>query len=127
LLAQSRFECPDENCDEARWGEEARTNILEPAGFKVTTLYEKEGDSPSKYNCTAPLNDENFRKYFPGNDIVLTDGHVGIIRSVWHDTNKNGIVDTGELDYPLFFSNATFDFLVKSGYKTKIFYPEFVS
>jgi hypothetical protein len=122
LLAHIQSGDTAETSDTAKWGEEARINILEPAGFKVTTLYEKEGDSPSQYTCTAPLNDANFRKYFPGNDIVLTDGHGGTIRAVWHDTNKNGIVDKGELDYPQFFSNATFDFLVKSGYKTKIFY-----
>jgi len=122
LLAQSQSGGINENSDTAKWGEEARTNILEPAGFKVTTLYEKEGDSPSKYTCTALLNDTNFRKYFPGSDIVLTDGHGGVARTVWNDANKNGIVDEGELNKFDFFSKETFDFLVRSGYKTKIFY-----
>jgi hypothetical protein len=122
LLAQMQSGGTRETSDTAKWGEEARTNILEPAGFKVTTLYEKEGDSPSKYTCTAPLNDTNFRKYFPGNDIVLTDGHGGVARTVWNDANKNGIVDEGELNKFDFFSKETFDFLVQSGYKTKVFY-----
>ena len=122
LLAQSQSGGINENSDTAKWGEEARTNILEPAGFKVTTLYEKEGDSPSKYTCTALLNDTNFRKYFLGSDIVLTDGHGGVARTVWNDANKNGIVDEGELNKFDFFSKEIFDFLVRSGYKTKIFY-----
>jgi hypothetical protein len=122
LLAQSQSGGINENSDTAKWGEEARTNILEPAGFKVTTLYEKEGDSPSQYSCTAPLNDTNFGKYFPSNDIVLTDGHGGVQRTVWNDANKNGIVDEGELNKFDFFSKETFDFLVRSGYKTKFFY-----
>ena len=122
LLAQSQSGGTNENSDTAKWGEEARINILEPAGFKVTTLYEKEGDSPSKYTCTAPLNDANFRKYFPGSDIVLTDGHGGVARTVWNDANKNGIVDEGELNKFDFFSKETFDFLVQSEYKTKVFY-----
>jgi hypothetical protein len=122
LLAHMQSGGTAETSDTAKWGEEARTNILEPAGFKVTTLYEKEGDSPSKYTCTAPLNDTNFRKYFPGNDIVLTDGHGGAAHAVWNDVNKNGILDEGELNTFDFFSKETFDFLVQSEYKTKVFY-----
>ena len=128
LLAHIQTGGTSENADTAKWGEDARKNILEPAGFKVTTLYEKEGDSPSKYNCTAPLNEENFRKYFPGNDIVLTDGHGGTTRAVWYDKNKNGTLDSGELSYPPFFNKDvpgtgdTFDYFIENGYKTKVFY-----
>ena len=112
----------DPRSDTALWGEEVKKEILKPNGFSTITLYEKEGDSPSVYGCTAPLNANNFRKYFPNNDIVVTDGHGGITRTIWNDKNKNGKVDEGEFSYPTFFPVNTLQNLSKSGYSTKIFY-----
>ena len=108
--------------DTALWGEEIRKEILEPNGFSVTTLYEKEGDSPSTYDCTAPLNNSNFKQYFPKNDIVVTDGHGGVVRTIWHDKNKNGKLDKGERSFSTFFTVDTLKYLSESGYRTKIFY-----
>jgi len=84
--------------DGAKGSEWSIKNILNPAGFfKSTTLYEKEGDAPSQYNCTAPLNEANFTKYLPDSDILVTFGHGGVLREIWFDSNKNGIVDENEV------------------------------
>jgi len=85
--------------DDAAHAEWDIINILKPAGFsQISTLYEKEGDSPSQYSCTDPLNEENFNKYLCGTDILITHGHGGTTREVWHDDNHNEIVDDGEVN-----------------------------
>jgi len=120
LLAMINNETNGSNIgDGANIGEKVRLNILEPAGFSVTTLYEKEGDFPSNYPCTAPLNEENFDKYFCDNDIVVTLGHSGRAREIWNDTNKNGKPEKGEVDEPIF---ASFNFLTSTQCKTKIWF-----
>jgi len=109
LLATSKME--GSNYDYAIIAEKIRLNIFEPAGFSVNTLYEKEGTNPSTYSCTASLNEENFNKYLCGNDIIITYGHGGVFREVWYDNNKNGVVDSNEIEKLEFFSlndlNAT--------------------
>jgi len=115
LLATAKFE--KEGFDHAPILEKVRLNTFEPAGFSVITLYEKEGNNPSTYPCTAPLNEDNFKKYLCGNDIVLTNGHGGVYREVWYDNNKNGIVDSNEIEKIPFF---TLDDLNTTQCKTKI-------
>jgi len=100
LLAMSKME--GFNYDYAIIAEKIRLNIFEPAGFSVNTLYEKEGTNPSTYSCTASLNEENFNKYLCGNDIIITYGHGGVFREVWYDNNKNGVVDSNEIEKPEF-------------------------
>ncbi|MCD6107389.1 MAG: hypothetical protein J7J57_04200 [Caldisericaceae bacterium] len=112
----------DPKHDSAFWGEEVRKEILEPNGFNVATLYEKEGDSPSTYDCIAPLNDSNLKQHFSNNDIIVTNGHGGVTRTIWHDINENGRVDEDELSYSTFFTTDILQYLSESGYRTKIFY-----
>ncbi len=112
----------DPKHDSAFWGEEVRKEILEPNGFSVATLYEKEGDSPSTYDCTAPLNESNLKQHFSNNDIVVTNGHGGVTRTIWQDKNKNGKVDEDEFSYSTFFTTDILQYLSESGYRTKIFY-----
>ena len=108
LLASMQFADPNYSYlvgnDLSKWEEDWRTNILEPAGFTVTTLYEKESDTPSKYSCTAPFNEENFNKYLCDNDIIVTSGHDGRFREVWKDANNNKIIDPGEVKMVEFYS-----------------------
>ncbi|MGB9809676.1 MAG: C25 family cysteine peptidase, partial [Caldanaerobacter sp.] len=115
--------------DLAEEGEWLIENIFKPAGFNVTTLYEKEGSKPSLYNCTAPLNNENFITYFPGNDIVITTGENGINREVWYDYNGDGQVQEydysvakSELKFPPILSLDGLRVLASQGVKTKIFF-----
>lgn len=80
--------------DISRVGEIIKYNLLE-SGLKVTTLYEKEGKKPSNFDCTLPLNKENFTyEFIKGNDIVITSGHGGTVRlTLDKDINKNGFFD----------------------------------
>jgi hypothetical protein len=121
LLATMQFADPKYlvNLDLAKWEEGLRINILEPAGFTVTTLYEKESGSPSNYSCIAPFNQENFNKYLCDNDIIVTVGHGGNFREVWKDTNNNKIVDSGEVKMIEFYS---LDDLKATKCQTKIWF-----
>jgi len=70
--------------------------------MEVITLYEKEGDFISPYECSAPLNKKNFELNIQNSDIVIADqGH----RWIWNDTNKNGKVDQGEDQYIAYCEN----------------------
>jgi len=109
----------DVRFDKAKYMENARLNILEPHGFSAITLYEKEGKLASIYPCTAPLNRNNFIKYLSGNDIIVTDGHNGLQRGVWYDTNGDGKIDNNEMNFIPFFTQED---LITTQFKTKIWY-----
>jgi len=127
LLAMIKSEAR-KSSDLAEEGEKLITEILKPVNFNVTTLYEKEGNNPSLYNCTASLNNENFITYFPDNDLVITAGENGILREVWYDYNSDGqiqedvYIDKSEVKYPPILSLDGLKFLTSQGVKTKIFF-----
>ena len=103
LFAMIKFAGKD-GFDSAKNADWDIKNTLNPAGFsQITTLYEKESVFPSIYSCTAPLNEDNFNKYLYGTDILVTHGHGGVAREVWFDTNKDGIVQDGEVKTVSFF------------------------
>jgi len=110
------------NYDPAIIGEEIKLSTFDPAGFSTTTLYEKAGSNPSIYKSTASLDEQNFKKYFPDNDIIIVTGHGGTAREVWDDKNSDGLVQNNEVIYPEFLSFDTLKILSNQGLKTKIFF-----
>jgi len=73
-------------------GEQLR-NLLE-ANIEVITLYEKEGDYISSFNCTFPLNKENFENSIKNTDITIVSFRT---RNIWKDENSNKNIEQKEI------------------------------
>ncbi|MBD3286225.1 hypothetical protein GF359_06795 [candidate division WOR-3 bacterium] len=70
---------------------------------KAITLYEKEGASPSEFDCDLPYTQSNLISALADNDVGLfiesshgTEG--SILRTVWIDENEDSIPDWGEIE-----------------------------
>jgi len=79
-------------------------NYLEPAGFSVTSMYEKEGTKPSVFESDLPLTNENFSASLKSNKygLILLNAHGSpqyVARKYWVDSNGNGKVDDGEIKW----------------------------
>ncbi|TAH64212.1 MAG: hypothetical protein EWM47_13100 [Anaerolineaceae bacterium] len=79
------------------------SNNLSANNIETVTLYEKSGVIPSKYECTYPLNYENFdlelNKLY---DFTFIYGHGGYTMFLWtKDSNNNGIYDEPREEYDI--------------------------
>jgi len=72
----------------------------------IETLYEKEGDTQSLYECTLPLNKENFSQLW-GADIAFICAHGGNQRIVWKDSDGDGKVQDSEVKSVEFFTESS--------------------
>jgi hypothetical protein len=79
----------------------------------TTTLYEKEGDNPSSYDCDLPFTNDNLVSALANNNVgVFVEFNHGSLarfaRCVWYDDNGDNNPQDGELDWPpgLFSSDA---------------------
>jgi len=82
----------------------ARENYLEPSGFSVTSMYEKEGTRPSTFESNLPLTNENFTSLLKQgrHGLILLNAHGSpqyVARKYWTDSNGNGKVDSGEIKW----------------------------
>jgi len=86
--------------DSGYFMEQLRTNVFEPNGYNVTTMYEKEGIRPCPLNCDHALNEENVLNYWQeGYGIVCWGGHGfynNSLRQVWTYDDGDGIPEEGE-------------------------------
>lgn len=77
--------------------------------FDAVTLYEKEGDFPSIYECDKPLNNENFINEAKDATLILWDAHGSQNASyteIWLDKNNNGIPESNEFTFKPFISSS---------------------
>ncbi|BAL80139.1 hypothetical protein [Caldisericum exile] len=113
LLAASFIAFPNETYDGGKilTGDGARlTELLKERFFNdAITLYEKGGDFPSIYDCTMPLNRENFISASKNATLILWDAHgsqTGAYSETWTDKNGNGIPENGEFTFMPFISSS---------------------
>lgn len=76
---------------------------LKEVQIKNVTLYEKDGLRPSEFECTYPLNVNNFNKEFNKSyDMTYTFGHGGSVMNFWdNDVNNNGYCDENIASYDI--------------------------
>lgn len=95
--------------------ESLSANVFSPNTFKTTTLYEKEGLSPSSFPCDYSLTMENVTKRFSeGFGIVNWNAHglsSGTYRLFWEEDDGDGIPERGETASPAFISTGKIDLL----------------
>ncbi len=82
-------------------GEQLR-NLLE-TNIEVITLYEKEGDYISSFNCFLPLNKENFENNIKNSDIAIVSYRT---REVWKDKNSNKEIEQNEIQSIEYFDRS---------------------
>jgi len=94
-------------------------DILEPAGFSNTTMFEKEGLAPSTKPCDVPLNQTNvLAEWSKGYGLVNWGGHgspYAVFRKTWQKDDGDNIpeqineVNTKEvsLDYLMRYSDTS--------------------
>lgn len=72
--------------------------------IESTTLFEKAGLRPSHYECTYPLNVDNFnRELVKKYDMTYTFGHGGTNMMLWeNDNSNNGYCDENIDSYDIF-------------------------
>ena len=87
--------------DDATLMEELWYDIYQPNGFSRTTMYEKDGLSPSSYSCDYPLTHSNVLSYWPnGYGIVNLGGHgseTSVTRKWWDYDDGDGIPESNEI------------------------------
>ncbi|TKJ42741.1 hypothetical protein CEE36_06565 [candidate division TA06 bacterium B3_TA06] len=79
------------------------SRVLTPS--LATTLYEKEGDNPSDYDCDLPLTQDNLVATLANADVgIFVENNHGVsdrfVRCVWYDDNEDGEAQDSELDWP---------------------------
>jgi len=96
--------------DKAVLMEKLCVDIFDPAGFAVTTMYEKEGLTPSTYYCDYPLTRENVLAQWPnGYGVVNWGGHgnpAGSYRRWWSgDADGDYTPDKNEIRWDYFITS----------------------
>jgi hypothetical protein len=95
--------------------ETLKNNILRRNNFDIITMYEKEGMSPSIYDCDTPLNRENVRQYWSeGYAIVNWNAHGSpwdSIRKYWKYDDGDGVPENIELSEPRFITTSDASYL----------------
>ena len=90
--------------------ESLSANVFKPNKFKTTTLYEKEGLSPSSFPCDYPLTMENVIKRFSeGYGIVNWNAHglsSGTYRLLWEEDDGDGVPESRETASPAFITTG---------------------
>jgi len=88
--------------------EYVKNDSLIPNGFDVTTMYEKEGLSPSTYPSTYPLNITNVEtRWSNGCAVLSTGGHgnpYGQGRKIWAWDDGDGVPEYFEMENPYFIN-----------------------
>jgi len=84
---------------------------IKPYGLSRTTLFEEEGEDPSKHKGDKPLTKDNLIKVWgSGYGLVTWFGHGsanGVYRTIWKkDTDKDKIPDSREISSPSFMTFA---------------------
>ena len=101
--------------DDAELMEELWNDVYNPNGFSRTTMYEKEGLSPSIYSCDYGLSNENIIAVWPdGYGIVNLGGHGNefvVARKVWDHDDGDGVPEAPEIDEIIYFSSYDCDAL----------------
>jgi hypothetical protein len=87
------------------------TDVYSFNGFSRTTMYEKEGLSPSIYTCDYPLTQENVLEHWPNGYGIVNWGSHGsaddAYRRWWaNDNNINNIPDINEIEKEIFISSS---------------------
>ena len=77
-------------------------DVYSPNGFSRTTMYEKDGITPSVYDCDYPLTRENVIDHWPNGYGIVNWGSHGstdeAFRRWWSkDTNFNNVPDINEI------------------------------
>jgi len=103
---------------EKLWG-----NIFSLNGFSKVSMYEKEGLSPTGYDCDFPLSRENVLDNWPnGFGIVVWGSHGSAeesSRRIWlHDNNLNSVPDLNEIVRESFISS--YDYMLLNDDKPSI-------
>ena len=85
------------------------SRVLTPS--LATTLYEKEGDNPSDYDCDLPLTQDNLVATLANADVgIFVENNHGLsdrfVRCVWYDDNEDGEAQDSELDWPIALENS---------------------
>lgn len=95
--------------------ETLKDNVLRQNNFDIVTMYEKEGMSPSIYDCNAPITGENVRDYWSeGYSIVNWHAHGSpwdSIRKYWKYDDGDGVPESDELSEPRFISTGDTSYL----------------
>ena len=99
------------------------SNIFSLNGFSKVTMYEKEGLSPTGYDCDFPLSRENvLDKWSNGFGIVVWGSHGSAeesSRRIWlHDNNLNNVPDLNEMERESFISS--YDYMLLNDDKPSI-------
>ena len=86
-------------------------NIFSINSYSKTTMYEKDGLSPSDFSCDFPLERENvLNNWFNGYGIVVWGSHGSsedALRRIWtHDSNLNNVPDLNEIEREPFVSSS---------------------
>jgi len=105
--------------DGATVGEWFIRDQLLPRGMEWTTLYERDGISPSNFETHLPLDTFNVvDQWNRGYGLVFWTGHgsnTGVFRLVWNeDTNENGVPDWQELGSPSFMDSDHLHMLIEA-------------
>ena len=108
LTIQNEDNSGYDKTDGAYLMQELRSSMLIPNQFSVTTLYEKEGLSPSWFPCDLPLTNENVIDQFSqGYGFVNWNAHglyTAAYRLYWDWDDGDGIPEGSEMSSPAFIS-----------------------
>jgi len=90
--------------------EKCKNNLFKKAGYSVKTMYEKDGLSPSRYNCDKPLTKSNvINEWKKGYGIVNWESHGrnnSGLRKIWSEDDGNDVPEGFEMEYKPFIESG---------------------